>query len=171
MAVAHMGFNFIQNPDHILLEKPDIAHGASTEFLTAHLRNISVQYMPPWEHLFVPHFSILCDVCVRRRSNLNVGTTCGQWDRMATWYTKNSAQRWSPSQRPMARSFDVFFYMALTNGWANNLDADDLGRHRAHYDVTVMIANFTGSTVSVVGQASTAGLVYVQIPHIYVYRS
>ena len=26
-----------------------------------------------------------------------------------------------------------------TNGWANNRDADDLRRHRAHYDVTVMI--------------------------------
>ena len=27
---------------------------------------------------------------------------------------------------------------ARTNGWVNNRNADDLGRHRAHYDVTVM---------------------------------
>ena len=27
---------------------------------------------------------------------------------------------------------------AWTNGWVNNQDADDLRRHRAHYDVTVM---------------------------------
>ena len=27
---------------------------------------------------------------------------------------------------------------ARTNGWANNRDAGDLRRHRAHYDVTVM---------------------------------
>ena len=27
---------------------------------------------------------------------------------------------------------------ASTNGWANNRDADDLRRHHAHYDVTVM---------------------------------
>ena len=27
---------------------------------------------------------------------------------------------------------------AWTNAWANNRNADNLGRHRAHYDVTVM---------------------------------
>ena len=46
-----------------------------------------------------------------------------------------------PSQRPMTRSFDVFFGLCLNslNGWVNNRDAGDLGRQRAHYDVTVMI--------------------------------
>ena len=28
---------------------------------------------------------------------------------------------------------------AWTNGWANNADAGDLRRYRAHYDVTVVI--------------------------------
>ena len=28
---------------------------------------------------------------------------------------------------------------AWTNGWANNRDAEDLRRHRAHYDVTVVM--------------------------------
>ena len=38
--------------------------------------------------------------------------------------------------------FDVFFDLAWTNGGVNNRDAVDLGRHRAHYDVTVMVPNF-----------------------------
>ena len=41
-----------------------------------------------------------------------------------------------PTQRPVTRSFDVFFDL---NGWINNREAGDLRRHRAHYDVTVMI--------------------------------
>ena len=36
-----------------------------------------------------------------------------------------------PAQRPVARSFDVFF--------ENNREAGDLRRHRTHYDVTVML--------------------------------
>ena len=33
----------------------------------------------------------------------------------------------------------IFFLIGTwTNGWGNNRDADDLRRHRAHYDVTVM---------------------------------
>ena len=44
-----------------------------------------------------------------------------------------------PSQRPVARSFDIFFICAWINGWANNREAGDLRRHRAHYDVIVMM--------------------------------
>ena len=36
-----------------------------------------------------------------------------------------------PSQRPVTRSFDVFFDLV-------DCDAGDLRRHRGHYDVTVM---------------------------------
>ena len=44
-----------------------------------------------------------------------------------------------PSQRPMTRSFDVFFDVhQKKNGWVNNRDAGGLRRHRAHYDVIVM---------------------------------
>ena len=43
-----------------------------------------------------------------------------------------------PSQRPVARSFDVFLIYAWTKGGVNNRDAGGLRRHRAHYDVTVM---------------------------------
>ena len=42
-----------------------------------------------------------------------------------------------PSDRPVTRSFGVFIDV-WTNGWANSLDAGDLRRHRAQYDVTVM---------------------------------
>ena len=47
-----------------------------------------------------------------------------------------------PSQRPVTRSFDVFFVIcAWTNGMVNNRDLGDLRRHRSRYDVTVMIMN------------------------------
>ena len=42
-----------------------------------------------------------------------------------------------PPQRPLTRSFDVFFDLRL-NGWVNNQDAGDLRRHRAKCNVTVM---------------------------------
>ena len=41
-----------------------------------------------------------------------------------------------PAQRPVTRSSDVFFDL---HGWVNNGEAGDLRRHRAHYDVTIMI--------------------------------
>ena len=37
---------------------------------------------------------------------------------------------------------------AWTNGWPNNRDADDLRRHRSHYDVTAMIAVSNGMVPS-----------------------
>ena len=46
-----------------------------------------------------------------------------------------------PPQKPVGRSFDVFFEMCLTNGWANSRDAGDLIRHITHYDVTVMVVH------------------------------
>ena len=42
-----------------------------------------------------------------------------------------------PAQRPVSRSFDVFFDLRL-NGWVNNGEAGDLRCHRAHYDITLM---------------------------------
>ena len=43
-----------------------------------------------------------------------------------------------PAQRPVTRSYDVFFKYAWTNGWINDRDAGSLRRHSSHYDVTVM---------------------------------
>ena len=48
-----------------------------------------------------------------------------------------------PTQRPVTRSFDVFFDLRLEkNGWANNGEAGYLRRHRAHYEVTVMLVEY-----------------------------
>ena len=49
-----------------------------------------------------------------------------------------------PSQGPVTRSFHVFFDMRLEDGKVNNREAGDLTRHRAHYDVTVMVIRFLG---------------------------
>ena len=43
-----------------------------------------------------------------------------------------------PSQRPVTRSFDVFYDLGQMNGWVNNPEAGDLRRHCAHCDVRVM---------------------------------
>ena len=43
-----------------------------------------------------------------------------------------------PSQRPMTRSFDVFFDLRLNKQLRNNREAADSRRNRAHYDVNVM---------------------------------
>ena len=50
-----------------------------------------------------------------------------------------TGRRWIPLKKPLTRSFDVFFDLRLTNGWVNNRDAGDLRRHRAHYDVILMM--------------------------------
>ena len=42
-----------------------------------------------------------------------------------------------PAQRPVTRSFDVFF--DLNKRLRNNREASDLRRYRAHHDVIVMI--------------------------------
>ena len=43
-----------------------------------------------------------------------------------------------PTDRPVTRSFDVFFDLRLINDWVNNREAGDLRRHVDHYDVSVM---------------------------------
>ena len=42
------------------------------------------------------------------------------------------------AQRPVTRSFDVFFDLVWINGWVNNREVGDLRRHRVHYDVILM---------------------------------
>ena len=43
-----------------------------------------------------------------------------------------------PSQRPVMRSFDVFFDLRLNKWLRNYRDAGDLRRHGAHFEVTGM---------------------------------
>ena len=52
---------------------------------------------------------------------------------------KHFARYWPPTQRPVTRSFEVFFDLRLNHSWANNWDAGDLRRYRDHYDIIVMI--------------------------------
>ena len=47
-----------------------------------------------------------------------------------------------PSQRPVTRSFDVFYDLHLNKRWVNNCEAGDLRRHGAHYDVIVISHHF-----------------------------
>ena len=49
-----------------------------------------------------------------------------------------SGDRWIPQKASDAELWSFFFICALTSGWANNRDAGDLRRCRAHYDVTIM---------------------------------
>ena len=39
-----------------------------------------------------------------------------------------------PAQRPVTRSFDVFFDLHQIKGWVNTREAGELRRHLAHYD-------------------------------------
>ena len=43
-----------------------------------------------------------------------------------------------PAQRPVTRSFDVFFGLCLNKRLINTRETGDLRRHGSHYDVTVM---------------------------------
>ena len=44
----------------------------------------------------------------------------------------------SPHKDQWRGALMFFFICAWINGWVNNGEAGDLGRHRAHYDVIVM---------------------------------
>ena len=46
-----------------------------------------------------------------------------------------------PAQRPVTRSFDVFFDLHLNKRLSKNREAGDLRRYRAHYDVIGMATN------------------------------
>ena len=44
-----------------------------------------------------------------------------------------------PTQRQVMRSFDVFFYLRSNKRLSKQYKAGNLRRHRAHYDVTIII--------------------------------
>ena len=51
-----------------------------------------------------------------------------------------TGDRWIPLTKASDVGLGCFFVTGTwTNGWVNNRDAGDLRRHRAHYDVTVMV--------------------------------
>ena len=53
-----------------------------------------------------------------------------------TAHTTHTPHPKRTTNRPVTRSSDIL--CAWTNGWENNWDADDLRRHRAHYNVNAM---------------------------------
>ena len=64
-----------------------------------------------------------------------------------------------PSQRPVTRSFDVFFDPRL-----NSRDTGDLRHHRAHYDVIVM--RLSGSFTKIL-RSHPSGMPHVYKPHAF----
>ena len=55
-----------------------------------------------------------------------------------------------PAQRPVKRSFDVFFYLLMNKWWVNNGEVGDLRRQWAHYDVSVTSRNVLKKNVCVI---------------------
>ena len=51
-----------------------------------------------------------------------------------------------PAQRPVTRSLMFSLICAWINGWVNNNETCDLRRHRAHYDVIVVVNHDLRST-------------------------
>ena len=47
----------------------------------------------------------------------------------------------SPHKRQWRGAWMISLIRAWTNVWVNNRDAGDLRRHRAHYDVTIMVCD------------------------------
>ena len=72
-----------------------------------------------------------------------------------------------PSQRPVTRSFDVFFERGLDKHRVNNPDAGDLRRHRAHNNVTVMNVGYTALYAILVVFFWTA-LIQIWLPFLYI---
>ena len=47
-----------------------------------------------------------------------------------------------PAPRPVTRSFNGVFICSWINGWVNNREGGTSRRHRAHYEVTLMVECF-----------------------------
>ena len=58
----------------------------------------------------------------------------------------------SPHKGQWRRALMFSLICAWINGWVNNREADDLRRHRAHYDVTVMASGVSLKDMDKIGQ-------------------
>ena len=52
-----------------------------------------------------------------------------------------TGHRWIPRTKASDAELWCFLWSAWINGWVNNREAGDLKRHRAHFDVIVMVWN------------------------------
>ena len=76
---------------------------------------------------------VLCDHISWWRNQM--GTFSCHW----SLWGESTGHRWIPlTQMPVTRILYVFFDLRLNKGWANNRNIGDLGRDRAHFDVTIM---------------------------------
>ena len=116
---------------------PVARQGISCQVTNPYIELVNV-LVPTW-------MSYSC--CRLLRGEMKLGLKCVTWWRhqmetfsalLALCVGNSPVTGEFPSQRPVTRSFDVSLIWAWTNGWVNNRDADDLRRHGAHYDVTVM---------------------------------
>ena len=70
-----------------------------------------------------------------------------------------------PAQRPVTRSFDVFFDLRLNE--VNNREADNLRRPLGHYDVSVMLCHMCITLQALIKcsqkfeRSTTLGLLYI----------
>ena len=65
-------------------------------------------------------------------------------DWMRRWNFHDGVIEWKhfPRHLPLVRGIHRYLNCAWTNGWLNNRVTGDLRRHRAHYDVTVMLPSW-----------------------------
>ena len=117
-----------------------------------------------WHHnIFDRHISITDDTqcwfghSMMTSSNGNIfrvtGPLCGEFTGPGEF----------PTQRPVTRSFDVFFFICVwINNWVNNREAGDLRRYSGHYDVIVML--FTSNIVYIPGVFYTSTSHYQHMP-------
>ena len=61
--------------------------------------------------------------------------------------------RWIPHTKASDAELWYFLWSAWINGWVNNDEAGDLGRHRSHYDVRN--ANVTGKLQTLISRIKT----------------
>ena len=106
---------------------------------------VQVVELPPyrWQDTFYTSLSIMMT-----SSNGNMlrvtGPLCGEFP----------GHRWIP--RTKASDAELWcFLKARKNGWINGREAGDLIRHRAHCDVTVMIANNDALTSQLTWSSAT----------------
>ena len=67
-----------------------------------------------------------------------------KWKHFLCYWPFVRGIHWSPVNSPHKgqwRGALIFFICAWINGWVNNREAGNLGRHRGHYDVIVMRLN------------------------------
>ena len=99
-------------------------------------------YGPRFRYVYIDTYMVLNFIkCFSSNSISDKSLSCHEAAVMRTWPFVRGIPR-SPVNSPHkgqwrgALMFSVI--CAWTNGWVNNQDADDLRRHRVHYDVTVM---------------------------------